>query len=335
MRPHACSHSSTRSSNLRNQSPKSILEQTHFSRCRVRFVLPVQQSPHLEPVQFLRMMSDATQSLSTNQTSRNSSGHDLLSCCKCYPLNRLSHSHWLLQETLQHLPEANSTNSRTWMENHRSRWVRHSTPLVDPSFCPIRLPASTLASIHRERERELRYHRHIYLDRNRCLLCSRRCISLSNFRHQYKQKIGLITLLKMVQWIWLFWMKRLECGRMSQDEHPQKCARARHKSRTKEGSNNAHGRHCANRAPLRQPGATTPKGSKTKSPFCVVLKTYHLTEYHHNTWLKHCNFLNRKLCAQLLPTWNTMATARWQGTEGKTKDATTSWDKVQNTAITT
>ena len=26
---------------------------------------------------------------------------------------------------------------------------------------------------------------------------------------------------------------------MSQDEHPQKCARARHKARTEEGSNNA------------------------------------------------------------------------------------------------
>ena len=83
---------------------------------------------------------------------------------------------------------------------------------------------------------------------------------------------------------------------MSQDEHPQKCARARHKARTKEGSNNAHGRHCANRAPLRRPGATHKKGSKTKSPFCVVLKTYHLTGNHHETCLKNSNFLNRKLC---------------------------------------
>ena len=93
--------------------------------------------------------------------------------------------------------------------------------------------------------------------------------------------------------------------------------------------------------PLRQPSATaptrrdTPKGSKTKSPFCVVLKTYHLTGNHHKTCLKHSNFLNRKLCVQLLPTWNTMATARGQGTEGKTKHAKTSRNKVQNTAITT
>ena len=43
-------------------------------------------------------------------------------------------------------------------------------------------------------------------------------------------------------------MKRKEHGRMSQDEHPQKCARARHKARTKEGGNNALGRHCADKA---------------------------------------------------------------------------------------
>ena len=81
------------------------------------------------------------------------------------------------------------------------------------------------------------------------------------------------------------------------------------------------------RAPLRQLSATaptrrdTPKGSKTKSPFCVVLKTYHLTGNHHKTCLKHSCFFNRKLCVQLRPTWNTMATPRGQGTEGKTKDA--------------
>ena len=40
----------------------------------------------------------------------------------------------------------------------------------------------------------------------------------------------------------------------------------------------------------------TQKGGKTKSPFCVVLKTYHLTGIRHKTCLKHSNFLNRKLC---------------------------------------
>ena len=77
------------------------------------------------------------------------------------------------------------------------------------------------------------------------------------------------------------------------------------------------------RAPLRQPSATvltrrdTPKGSKKKSTFCVVLKTYHLIGIHLKTCLKHSNFLNRKVCVQLLPTWNTMATARGQETEEK------------------
>ena len=70
----------------------------------------------------------------------------------------------------------------------------------------------------------------------------------------------------------------------------------------------------ANRAPLRRQGATHQKGSKTKSPFCLVLKTYHLTGIHHKTCLKHSNFLNRKLCVQLLPTWNTMATNRRKNT---------------------
>ena len=66
-------------------------------------------------------------------------------------------------------------------------------------------------------------------------------------------------------------------------------------------------------------GRDTPKGSKTKSPFCVVLKTYHLTGNHHKTCLKHFNFLNRKLCVQLLPTWNTMATVRGTGNRRKNK----------------
>ena len=81
----------------------------------------------------------------------------------------------------------------------------------------------------------------------------------------------------MVQWIWLFWMKRLECGRMSQDEHPQKCARARHKASTKEGSNNALGRHCANRTPLRWQGATHQKGARQNLHSAWFSK--------HTTWL--------------------------------------------------
>ena len=35
---------------------------------------------------------------------------------------------------------------------------------------------------------------------------------------------------------------------MRQDEYPQKCLSARHKARTKEESNNALGRHCADKA---------------------------------------------------------------------------------------
>ena len=72
----------------------------------------------------------------------------------------------------------------------------------------------------------------------------------------------------------------------------QKCARARHKAATKEGSNNA----------LRQPSATaptrrdTPKGARQNLHSAWFSKTYHLTRIHHKTCLKHTNFLNRKLC---------------------------------------
>ena len=86
----------------------------------------------------------------------------------------------------------------------------------------------------------------------------------------------------------------------------------RKEATTRSGATAPTERHCADKARHQ-------KGSKTKSPLCVVLKTYHLTGNHHKTCLKHSNFLNRKLCVQLLPTWNTMATARGQGTEGKTK----------------
>ena len=90
-----------------------------------------------------------------------------------------------------------------------------------------------------------------------------------------------------------------------------------HTRKNKQGRDNTLGRHCANRARLRRKAparqqSTTHKGSKTKSPFCVVLKIYHLNTWIlHKTCLKHSNFLNRKI----LCTWNIMATAMGQGTE--------------------
>ena len=103
---------------------------------------------------------------------------------------------------------------------------------------------------------------------------------------------------------------------MSQDECSTEARRYTQRKQTRKGQ------HA--RAPLRQPSATTPtrrqranrarhtKGSKTKSPFCVDLKIYHLNTWIlHKTCLKHSNFLNRKI----LCTWNIMATAMGQGTE--------------------
>ena len=94
----------------------------------------------------------------------------------------------------------------------------------------------------------------------------------------------------------------------------QKRANAQRETKRKD---NTLGRHCANKAPVRQQGATH-KGSKTTSPFCVVLKTYHLdTWILHKTWLKHSNFLNRKTVCPIVSTWNIMATTMGQRTEEK------------------
>ena len=92
---------------------------------------------------------------------------------------------------------------------------------------------------------------------------------------------------------------------MSQDECSTE-ARMYTRRKPKEGTTRSGAtapteRHCADKAPVRQQGATH-KGSKTKSPFCVVLKTYHLdTWILHKTCLKHSNFLNRKTVCQSFP----------------------------------
>ena len=108
---------------------------------------------------------------------------------------------------------------------------------------------------------------------------------------------------------------------MSQDEcstEAHMCTRRKPKEgTTRSGATAPTERHCADKAPVLQQGATH-KGSKTKSPFCVVLKTYHLdTWILHKTCLKHSNFLNRKTVCPIVSTWNIMATAMGQGTEGK------------------
>ena len=103
---------------------------------------------------------------------------------------------------------------------------------------------------------------------------------------------------------------------MSQDECSTEARRYTQGKTNKEGTTRSgatapNERDYADKAPARQQ-STTHKGSKTKSPFCVVLKIYHLNTWIlHKTCLKHSNFLNRKI----LCTWNIMATAMGQGTE--------------------
>ena len=106
---------------------------------------------------------------------------------------------------------------------------------------------------------------------------------------------------------------------MSQDEcstEARMCTRRKPKEgTTRSGATAPTERHCADKAPVRQQGATH-KGSKTRFPFCVVLKTYHPeTWILHKTCLKHFNFLNRKTVCPIVSKWNIMATAMGQGTE--------------------
>ena len=117
-------------------------------------------------------------------------------------------------------------------------------------------------------------------------------------------------------------MRWLECGRMSQDKCSTEARmytwRKPKEGTTRSGATAPTERNCADKAPVRQQSATH-KGSKTQSPFCVVLKTYHLdTWILHKTCLKHSNFLNRKTVCTIVSTWNIMATAMGQGTEETT-----------------
>ena len=113
-----------------------------------------------------------------------------------------------------------------------------------------------------------------------------------------------------------FCVRWLECGRMSQDECSTEARRYTQGKTNMEGATCSGNtapteRDCADKAPARQQ-STTHKGSKTKSPFCVVLKIYHLNTWIlHKTCLKHSHFFNRKIPR----TWNFMATAMGQGTE--------------------
>ena len=72
----------TEISSLKRMILRRALQQTNFSRRRVRSVLVVLESPHFEFVLFLWVVSDASQSLATHQSTQSSchtSCHDFLS----------------------------------------------------------------------------------------------------------------------------------------------------------------------------------------------------------------------------------------------------------------
>ena len=122
-------------------------------------------------------------------------------------------------------------------------------------------------------------------------------------------------------------MRWLECGRMSRDECSTE-ARMYTRRKPKEGTTRWGAtapteRNCADKAPVRQQSATH-KGSKTKSPFCVVLKTYHLdTWILHKTCLKHSNFLNRKILCTIVFHMEHHGNSKWDKELKKTQQVET------------
>ena len=117
-----------------------------FCRCSVKFVLLVEESPHLEPILFLKMMSDATQSFATHQSSQSgchASGYDLFSLSQRCPQDRLTHVQRLDQEPLR-----NSRKPRQPIREHECKFVettRLAAPLVRSAETSV--PTSTHASI--------------------------------------------------------------------------------------------------------------------------------------------------------------------------------------------
>ena len=78
------------------------LQQTNVSRCSVRLVLLFEESPHPEPILFLKR--NAPRSFAAHQNSQrccDASGHDLFSRRQHRPYDRLTHVCRLFQESLR------------------------------------------------------------------------------------------------------------------------------------------------------------------------------------------------------------------------------------------
>ena len=105
--------------------------------------------------------------------------------------------------------------------------------------------------------------------------------------------------------------------------------RGRHKARTREGNNNAHGRRCASRARHTrwELGRFSILRGSQNIPLVLVFTTTHA----RNTPISS----TETLCVRLLPHGTPWQQQRDRGPKRETKYATTSWNRVQNTAFTT
>ena len=93
----------------------------------------------------------------------------------------------------------------------------------------------------------------------------------------------------------------------------KKCTQGRHKARTKEGNNNAHGRHCSTGA-THQTRARQILHSAWFSKYTTWLSIY------HNACLKHSNFLNRNAVWPIVTHMEHHGNSKRTGDRRKTKN---------------
>ena len=125
------------------------IQQPKFPRCIVRFVIVVEESPHLKPILFLKMMKDATQSFATHQ-SLQSGSHDLFFVAPALPHDRLTHSQIPRGASDNQIENLNAQLSKTlgspFHSYGRPRLQSDPTPNVHSCVNSRRVSYSSLAT---------------------------------------------------------------------------------------------------------------------------------------------------------------------------------------------
>ena len=145
------------------------------------------------------------------------------------------------------------------MRNRQSCWVRHSTPLVDPGFCLIPLPVSTLASILPEKSSDTA-GTFPSTGIGVCRAAAAASVSPSSASITITDKGWAHNPVEggAVDMTCLNGLSAVALVKMNVQQK-----RARTQSKPK-GGDNTLGRHCANRARLRRQGASAPTERNTQ-----------------------------------------------------------------------